>query len=796
MPGAAPRLPGSAFSTPSSPSSPTSASTRSGDTDSPTEEVVYPLSRPTSQTSFADAAQLYRSLQPVFANSQGFQSASSFTTATSQDARPPRPASPRSPRAQSTIPLAFHSLSTPLETASVPSSPTTASDTRSSMPAFPFLRRANSVTSVPILPPGETSSNSSFFGPFSKSRKLLANPSASASTNDLPSLERPRSPTPFSASPSPAAPQRPPRALERGASAALGPKAGARLLASQEAQRALRDAAAAGDGDDEFSIRERLAGGMVTPANAHSPEKPPPPGLPAAREGSRSGSGSSGRAGAGVRRVPVPPFDDGESAARPRREKSIQELTRRASQEERDQAADEDAARRRKASLSKASGAGLGSPFSGEGETPVLPPRKPRRPPVAGLNKAGVADAPDAQGRALPVVGAPRQRSSSTGSTASLSKDVVLGQLAEAVRREKKKAEMYERECEQGEKELAEIDKNLNVLKEKFATSLAQQEQVISNLRAEIDELESELERANELDEEAAQQYLDLLTASTSIETLKSKGPVVGAFDLDALRSSSTAPAPSPSPTPDKPKRLPFAFRRGLSLKRRVDTHVAAYDTVASNAPLPKPPLQRASAPPRAEEDSTRPTASTPTNSSDLPPRRARKLSKSRTTPTLPAVSSPLPRAAAPSPAAVSGFGPSNRPTPPPPAPVFPPFAVAAPARLPLDARPSRPPRESPPKQRPPPPVAGVSRARLFGREVGGSVSDGEREDGGVKGRAEVEGGGRKRTNSFKRGVQGTMRMLFPSHAPKDAPASTEPQGDSVQAWLRTGRLPSGSQGV
>jgi len=36
----------------------------------------------------------------------------------------------------------------------------------------------------------------------------------------------------------------------------------------------------------------------------------------------------------------------------------------------------------------------------------------------------------------------------------------------------------------------------------RFATSLTQQEQIIANLETEIDELESELERANDLDEE------------------------------------------------------------------------------------------------------------------------------------------------------------------------------------------------------------------------------------------------------------------------------------------------------
>ncbi|GAA6048726.1 hypothetical protein JCM3770_003930 [Rhodotorula araucariae] len=719
MPGAASSLRGSALSTGSSPSPAASASTsryRTNSSDSP--------SRPTSPTSCADVA-LFRSLQ---ARNQS-QSTSTFTTATSQDARPPHPASPpRSPGAQLSFPLTFHALFTPLETAPVPSSSSAFSNARRRMPSFPFLRRANSVTS--LHPEESASSSSSLFGPFPMSRKLLANPSASASTSDLPAHDRPRPPTPLSASP----PRRPPRALERGATAALGPKAGARVLASQEAQLAHRDAGPIGG---DFGIRARLHEENVTPANAHSPEKPPPPGLPAARDrvsdGSRSGSGSSGRAA--LRRVPVPSFDDEPSVVASRKEQSIQELTHRASREEREHAADEDATRRRQASLSKASGAGLGSPFSGEGPS-MLEPRKPRRPPTAGLNKA----------TQILGVGGSRQRSSSTGSTASVSKDVVLGQLAEAVRREKKKAEMYERECEQGEKELAEIAKNLDVLKEKFATSLAQQEQVISNLRAEIDELELELEHANELDAEAAQEYLDLLTASTSIETLRKKAPVVGAFDLDALRSSSNQPAPaSPSPAPDKPKRLSFSFGRGLSLKRRVDTRVAAYGDRTGN-----PPLHRASAPPVG---GSIPSVSTTAN-------LARKLSTSRAVP--PPQSSPTAAAPFPGTKSETWDRPARPPHPPGPRSLLGPIPVAHDGR-------ARPPRETPPRMRAPPPIAGVSRGRAFPHaELGGYASRNDMEGDGGQRAVEAERGGRRRSNSLKRGVRDAMRMLFPSHAPQD----------------------------
>ncbi|KPV72988.1 uncharacterized protein RHOBADRAFT_55235 [Rhodotorula graminis WP1] len=725
-------LPGSIFSswTPSPTSS--ASSRRRASSDPPPQEATTlgPLSSPSSPTSALDEQHLGRTLHPTF------DAQHSRSTPSAADEHAPRSVSDHPP------------ASSPTTT----TTPTSSSSYRD-MP-FPFLRRANSVTSLPVLPPVVDSTSSLSLFPFAKSRKLLANPAAAASTSDLPSLSaspspsfdtptRPRSPTPLSAPPATAAaaPTRPARALERGTSAAIGPKAGARLLASKEAQRAVRDAelvaATAAVGGDELSIREQLA----------------TPGQPVGSSAERL-----------VRRVPVPELVDG---AEPQSSPSHEDAT----------------PRRRRPSLPPAADDGrrpVASAVTSK-DNVVSPTRSSRRPPVAGLNSGAEP------GRST----APRQRSSSTGSTSSLSKDAVLGQLAEAVRREKKKSEMYQREFERGEQELSEIALNLDVLKEKFATSLAQQEQVIANLETEIDELESELERANDLDEEAAREYLDLLTASTSIETLKSKAPVVGAFDLDALRSSAPpgpASAGDSSAAADKPRRLPFTFRRGLSLKRRVDTHVAAYDTVASNAPLPKPPLRRASVPPPA-------STSTPTDSSGAIPRRPRKLSKSRTTPSIPTVGSP---------AAAAGFAPSGRPPLPPPAPVFP--AVASPT-LPTNARP-RPPRVSPPRlvqpARAAPPVAGVSRSRLFGgssrSQAQGSLTDGEREDGGVKGKADPsspvsagrEGGtmrARKRTNSFKKGVQGTMRMLFPAHnATRAGGRASSPPGESVQQWLQRGR--------
>lgn len=147
-----------------------------------------------------------------------------------------------------------------------------------------------------------------------------------------------------------------------------------------------------------------------------------------------------------------------------------------------------------------------------------------------------------------------------------------------------------------------------------MSTAISQQEQVITNLEAEIDELRSELEVANDLDEavrralislvligtdascpQTAREYLDLLTAP-SHDDLKSRPPVVTTFDPSALTSSSPKDTNSSLPTfptAQKGKFSALAIRRALSLKRRVDTHLKAYDTVnSSSVAIPKPPLR------------------------------------------------------------------------------------------------------------------------------------------------------------------------------------------------------------
>lgn len=469
------RLPSSAWSASTPDSSPSSR--RRTDSNSPVEEVVYPLTRPTSSTSLAQE-RLAPTLPQVLSNQRALYSATSFTTAVSSSdppqlaSRTPNHANSPSAYSPSTASdeLAFQpnssrpSLPHPPPLSPLPDSLSALSaepqpNHPASMPNF-FRRRSNSVSDVPSS--SATRSNS-FFGPFtrSRSRKLVSNPSASASTSDLPLIssplfpQPPPRPLPLSNSPDPFRDSPPARSpMERGMSVAIGPKAGARLLASREAQRAMRKAdevIVTADGE-EFSIRETVPwreDGRLSTVTGAQTEAKDERGRDRANSSSGAQSKSSSQTNHSIKRVPVPPLDPAESRAmdQPRREKSIHDLTRRASQEEELTKEDEEAQRRRKASLSKASGAGLGSPFA---QSPSEMSKRPhRRPPVAGLNSKAEPSSASNGGRS---------RRASTDSTASISKDEVLGQLADAIKKERKRAEAYKRECEQGEGEVRDGD--------------------------------------------------------------------------------------------------------------------------------------------------------------------------------------------------------------------------------------------------------------------------------------------------------------------------------------------------
>lgn len=202
----------------------------------------------------------------------------------------------------------------------------------------------------------------------------------------------------------------------------------------------------------------------------------------------------------------------------------------------------------------------------------------------------------------------------------------------------------------------------------------------------------------------------------------------------------------------EKPqKRSPLAFCRGRSLKRRVDEHVATYDTVA-NVQVAKPPFPRSAV--------SLATLLTPNDPCDVR-RHQSKLSKSRTMSASPLVEfSP-----ASSSAAASAQPNAQRRAPPPPAPIFSAVLTSAPLALDTPAHTDPAPNASA-SPNVPPPVAGMTRPRLFRRasESRSGVSrasepDAEKEDGGVKGKGDPARRNRTRTNSLKKGLQGTVQM-------------------------------------
>ncbi|BGP58529.1 hypothetical protein JCM8202v2_006198 [Rhodotorula sphaerocarpa] len=603
--------------------------------------------------------------------------------------------------------------------------------------------------------------------------------------------------------------------LSRGSTAALGPKAGARLLASQLGQRAMRKAdelecfSDADERDGARDIRDlvpvRTDGGLSTvtgsptshstgglQAPAHGDGRADPSSTPSSKSASQHS----------IPRVPVLRIDLDPQIHSPKpllpagRRMSIHDLTRQASEEEKRESLDE--TDKRKESLSRASGAGLGSPFSaaaaaaaarqGDEEKRVtsplsIPPnaRHPsRRPPIAGLNRAVPSPLPDKQGNGdrSTSYGSTRTRKLSGDSTSSVSKDVVLNQLSDAIKRERKKAEAYERERKQGQSELEEIGKNLEVLKEKYSTLLGQQEETIESLRAELEETEAELDWANDLDEESAERYLELLTGSAAADALRLRRHVVGAFDPSALGEGGTAsPAPHGAPTAtsqpsDAVRKAAALFRRGLSLKRRVDTHIAAYDTVA-NVSLPKPTLSREPRPTEPQVSSGPTSGPTSSNASAIghgppPGRRTRKMSKSRSLAVLPTQNQTSDSGLAPEAAK------ARKAFPPPPAPFFRSLSSQEPS--PLDAKPRSAPAGTRDglagKSKRPPPVAGLTRGRGNGAEDSTATPE-----------QKMPGLARKRSNSLTQGVQKTMRILFPPHAPRLS--KEEERINNVRDWMQ-----------
>ncbi|KAG0660259.1 hypothetical protein C6P46_004713 [Rhodotorula mucilaginosa] len=428
------------------------------------------------------------------------------------------------------------------------------------------LRPVNQSSRPPVALATPLRSRTSRFGTISDySAEFSASPRRSSS---FPLPTQPTSPQ------RPVFPAKASGGLERGAMGAIGPKAGARLLASQQVRRTvcqvdeLERFGAADERDYGSDLRQQVAldadvfpnavnaqptserlGGDRPHATSDNKPYEPAIGPPANQHP--------------VHRVPVPQLVEPEieiHSPRPLlpedRRMSIHDLTRQASEEEK--LDDPEEADRRKESLSRASGAGLGSPFAADAAAatahateqhpastaPIEPLRKHphRRPPISGLNRAMTSpEDSTSQGTRDVSHSSLRPRKVSAGSTTSVSKDAVLDQLSDAIRRERRKAEAYRRERKQGQLEVRFTPESKS----------ERQEETMESLRSEIVEVKAELEWANDLDEETAEKYLELISSSTPIDKLRSKRDVVSGFDPSALGDgAANSPSPTMSPLP------------------------------------------------------------------------------------------------------------------------------------------------------------------------------------------------------------------------------------------------------
>jgi len=150
-------------------------------------------------------------------------------------------------------------------------------------------------------------------------------------------------------------------------------------------------------------------------------------------------------------------------------------------------------------------------------------------------------------------------------------------------------------------------------------------------------------------------------------------------------------------------------------LKRRIETHLAAYDSVSSDILIPRQPIKPSS---EMHENDLNPQMKTSG--------RLRKLSK-------------------------------NRMAPPPAQPIFSsPTTISPPTSKDL----SSPTDSIPPRPRRPPPISGQnSRKYSNGFPPNASTSDSEDTGKEMVRRGSLRGRMRKRSNSFKEGFNGTMRV-------------------------------------
>ncbi|KAL8280443.1 hypothetical protein RQP46_007091 [Phenoliferia psychrophenolica] len=313
----------------------------------------------------------------------------------------------------------------------------------------------------------------------------------------------------------------------------IGPKSGARILASEEAQARMKKADNLPEGvsvsnvvessdDSNSSSRGPVSRKPVplSPSPVPDPSHTKPPTPPTAKATTTDDSAT------------------GRHKTAP--EGNLNELTRRASVEDVLIQANGNAtpARERRASVSRGIAAGLATPFNGGGGGGAKKEREPEPtkyyPPTAAT--------------------ASRQRSrsnASTSSTGSTNKDVILTQLADALKKERKKCEMYQKELLVIEEELDEVEQAMSATKEKYEGIIGNQKETIENLRAELKELSLELEHAHDLDAKDAEQYLALLGPPSPPKT-SSPSIISGKTQETRFREQGLSSSPSHNSTPTK----------------------------------------------------------------------------------------------------------------------------------------------------------------------------------------------------------------------------------------------------
>ncbi|GAA5938119.1 uncharacterized protein JCM15063_005470 [Sporobolomyces koalae] len=198
--------------------------------------------------------------------------------------------------------------------------------------------------------------------------------------------------------------------------------------------------------------------------------------------------------------------------------------------------------------------------------TLVRPNHENKGPPISGLNANPSVEAVRTRGR-----------TTSQGSTGSVSKDRVLKDLGEAIKRERRKKAIFFDEIEKGKAELKEIEENSIIMREKDKTIEYEQELTIHNLKAEIEELEAELAFADNLDDKTAQEYLSLLSEHSLSHLPLRKSPI-DTFDPSLLCSSPTVPAETSRDSTRRPKPSLLGLKRALTTQRRIETRLATHD--------------------------------------------------------------------------------------------------------------------------------------------------------------------------------------------------------------------------